>query len=148
MKAPVWYGVMDPDGKLHLDAPKGFAAYKQTLKNSRVEVTIRKAVHKRSKSQNAFWWSVVVPMFADACGYTADEHDAVHDELMRVLMELKEDGHPALKIRQSSGALSTEEFNVLIEQAQIFGATKLGIVIPDPDKEWKQKRATKRQRAA
>ncbi len=132
-KTPKWGAVIDAEAKLHLDAPGGFKAWMKTLVNQPVEVIVRKVTRKRSRNQNAFWWAVVVPMFADACGYAPYEHEAVHDELMRVLVGLKPDANPVLKIRQSSVDLSTEEFNVLIEQAQIFGATKLGIVIPDPD---------------
>jgi hypothetical protein len=133
MKAPKWTGVIDAEGKLHMDSARVFRAWMKTLANQPVEFVLRKVTKIRSRNQNAYWWGVVVPMFAEACGYAPYEHEAVHDELMRVLVGLKADAHPALKIRQSSADLTTEEFNVLIEQAQIFGATKLGIVIPDPE---------------
>jgi hypothetical protein len=143
VKAPKWPAAVDKDGKLHLDSPNGFKAWVKTLANTPVEVIVRKVQRQRSRNQNAFWWSVVVPMFAEECGYQPHEHEAVHDELMRVLVGMKPDAHPELKIRQSSTEMSTEDFNILIEQAQIFGATKLGIVIPDPDVNWRQ---TKRGR--
>lgn len=141
MKAPTWTGNVDDDGVVHLDSPSGFKAWtKATLKGCRFSMTLTKQRTQRSRNQNAFWWAVVVPMFADACGYAHHEHEAVHDELVRVLVGLKPDANPALKIRQSTTEMDTLDFNTLIEQAQIFGAEKLGIVIPDPDKEWRQAR--------
>jgi hypothetical protein len=121
----------------------GFKAWLKTMAGEKVFMVLRKATRKRSVSQNAFWWAVVVPMFAERCGYMPYEHDAVHDELMRVLVGLKEDSHPELKIRRSSTDLSTQEFNRLIEQAQIFAADKLGMVIPDPDVDWARRKARK-----
>ena len=37
----------------------------------------------RTNKQNAYYWSVVVPMIADACGYEDYEHDCVHEEMKR-----------------------------------------------------------------
>ena len=137
MKTPVWSGVVTPDGKLELDSPNGCKAYiRAALAGKEVDVTIAKRRYTRSNSQNRYWWGVVVPMFAEACGYAPREHEAVHDELIRVLVGLKPDSNPVLQIRQSTTDMSTAEFNELIEQAQIFGAEKLGLVIPDPDKNY------------
>ena len=145
VKAPVWSGVVTTAGKLELDSRNGFTGYVRTLAGKEIDLVITKRKYTRTNNQNRFWWGVVVPMFAEACGYAVREHEAVHDELVRVLVGLKPDSNPALQIRQSTTDLTTEQFNELIEQAQIFGAEKLGIVIPDPDKNWRQQ---KQRRAA
>jgi hypothetical protein len=141
MKAPTWTGVVSPEGKLTLDSQNGFKAYVRTFAGKEVDLVITKHRYARSRNQNSFWWAVVVPMFAEACGYAVHEHEAVHDELVRVLVGMKPESNPTLQIRQSTTDLSTEQFNELIEAAQIFGAEKLGLVIPDPDKEWRRQKA-------
>src|SRR5262245_5435283 len=117
---------------MHIESIKGFRAWIKTLSGQRITVVVKKWARKRSTNQNRFWWGVVVPMFAERCGYQPWEHEAVHDELMRVLLGMREGGHAALPIRESSAKLTTAEFNVLIERAQVFAAEKLGLVIPDP----------------
>jgi hypothetical protein len=140
VKSPTWTGVVTPEGKLTLDSRVGFKAYVKTFAGHEVDLVITKHRRKRSTNQNSFWWGVVVPMFAEACGYASHEHEAVHDELVRVLAGLKPDANPTLQIRKSTTDMSTVEFNELIEQAQIFGAEKLGLVIPDPDTAYREKR--------
>ena len=135
--APIFFGVVDADGRLHLEAIAAYRGWLKALTGQRVVLTVKKWVRQRSGNQNRYWHGVVVPMFAAACGYAPWEHDAVHDELMRVLWGLKPDSNPMLKIRESSTKLTTAEFNKLIELAQVFGAEKLGIVIPDPDPAYK-----------
>jgi hypothetical protein len=146
-KEPVWPGHVDGEGVVHLDSPRLFKAYTAGFKNHEIEIVLRKRKRQRSRSQNGYWWSVVIPMVAEACGYQRHEHEAVHDELIRVLVGLKPDSNPALQIRVSTTEMDTQDFNTLIESVQIFAAEKMGIVIPDPDPEWKVKRA-KAQRAA
>lgn len=145
-QAPIWYGSVSADGeRLEMESRRGFKAWLRTLAGQSVQFVLQRRKKKRSSSQNAFWWGVVVPMFAKQCGYLPSEHDAVHDELIRVLLGLKPDSHPALKIRRSSTTLTTQEFNELIEHAQVFAAEKLGMVIPDPDPDWARR---ERKRAA
>ena len=53
---------------------------------------------------------------------------------------LKADSDPRLKIRVSTadGSMDDEDYGVLIEQAIVWAAADLGIVIPDPRKDWKR----------
>jgi hypothetical protein len=73
---------------------------------------------------------------SERCGYLPSEYECVHDELIRLFIGLRPGSHPALQIRASSTTLSTLQFNRLIEDVQVFAATKLNLVIPDPDSEW------------
>lgn len=148
MKAPVWYGVMDMEGEVHLDASRGFRAYKQTLRGKRIEVVLKQWRKKASRKQHGFWRGCYIPMIAEALGYLPYEYDAVHDAIMRKFVGMKEDSDPKLQIRKSSADLNTVEFNEgMIEQLQVWAATELGIVLPDPDPNFKAKRE-KRRRAA
>jgi len=139
---PEWVGTVDVHGVLHLEAAKGFQAWlKVTFANQPVRLVIRKLRPKASRKQHGFWRGCVVPMVAEYMGYLPHEYDAVHDALMRELCGLKEDADPRLQIRKSSADYDTAEFNEwLIEQVQIWAATKLGLVIPDPDPLWKSRK--------
>lgn len=90
----------------------------------------------RSIQQNKFWHAVVVKYFAEHCGY---DHDEMHEVLKAELLPEIRLIHNAatgevireVKTYGSTSALSTAEFNDLIERAQRLGA-EMGVVIPDP----------------
>lgn len=139
VKAPVWYGVMDTDGEVHLDSPKGFRAYKQTLRGKRIEVVLKQWRKKASRKQHGWYRGCALPMIAEEMGHMEYEYPAVHDALMRELFGLKEGCDPRLKIRNSTASLNTVEFTEKMkETVQVWAATTLGLVIPDPDPEWKK----------
>jgi hypothetical protein len=101
-----------------------------------VVVTIAPVEKVRSLRQNAYWWSVVIPLFAEHCGYT---HEETHETLKAALLpqhHLLADRNGEI-LREvvtpgSTAVLTTQQFNELIERAQQLGA-ELGIVIPDPN---------------
>src|ERR1043166_1950892 len=97
---PAWSGVVTPEGKLILDARSLFTAYVKTLANSSVQLVIKKAGVPKSKSQLGYLWGVVYPVIAEHFGYRSYEHEAMHDEIMRVLRGLKPEPNP-LQIRVS-----------------------------------------------
>ncbi len=141
MKVPTWGAVVDTDGKAHLDAANGFKAWLKTLANQRVEITVRKQQRKATRKQHGWYRGVALPMIAEEMGHLPYEYPAVHDMLMREWFGLKAGKHPKFKIRQSTADMSTVEFtDQMIEMVQIWAAQELGLVIPDPDPEWKNKR--------
>lgn len=116
-----------------------FRAYLSKLAGKRIRLTIEEDRPVRSRNANAFWWAVVIPAIADELGHPKHEHDAVHDAVVRHIAGLKPNTDPRLQIRVSTHDMDMEDFGVLIEQAVIWAATDLGIVIPDPDKQWHMK---------
>jgi hypothetical protein len=106
------------------------------LDGQEVMITIGPVERVRSLRQNNFWWGVIVPLFAEHCGYTHEEmHAALKAELLPV-RHLLHDQHGEI-LREiitpgSTASLSTEQFNALIERAQQLGA-EMGIVVPDPN---------------
>lgn len=154
---PPLTGVVDAAGSVHLDARRGPSrtvtcanpkcplhtlARSYGLRNTAIEVELRRARRKASRKQHGFWRAVVVPMVATHMGHSKREHDAVHDALMRELVGLKPDCDPRLQIRASSADMSTGEFNEwLIEQVQVWAADHLDLFIPDPDPAWRENRA-------
>jgi hypothetical protein len=136
MKAPRWHGAVDKDGKLHLQASQGFKAWIKTLANQPVVLTLERYRKKATQKQHAWYRGVALPMIAKEMGHLEYEYPAVHDALMRELFGLKEGCDPRLKIRVSTADMNTTEFTEkMMETVQVWAATTLGVVIPDPDPE-------------
>ena len=142
MKAPTWYGTVDAAGKLHLDAAGGLKAYiAATFRNREVELVIQRKRRKATRKQHGWYRGMALPMIAKEMGHPDWEFPAVHDALMREIVGLKEDCDPRLQIRASTADMDTTEFtDHMIEQLQVWAATKLNLVMPDPDPEWKSQR--------
>jgi hypothetical protein len=97
-----------------------------------VTVTVEARRQKRTSPQNRFWHGVVIPLFAEHCGYDFDD---MKDELALQLIprELVDMATGEVRIVPGhTSKLNTAQFNELIERAQRLGA-EMGIVIPDPN---------------
>jgi hypothetical protein len=140
-QVPTFTGVVDRDGKLHLDCPTVFKAFVSSLKNAAVDIVVQKRRQTRSQRANRYWWGVVIPSIAKELGYLPYEHEAVHDAVVRQIVGLRPGSDPRLSIRQSTHDMDVEDFGNLIEATVIWAATELGIVIPDPEKRWHMKAA-------
>lgn len=140
-KVPEWVGVMDKDGAIFMDNPKAYTAFKRTLRGKRIVVTVRQWRKKATRKQHGWYRGCALPMIAEEMGHLPYEYPAVHDMLMREWFGLKEGKHPKFKIRHSTADMNTVEFTEqMIEMVQVWAATELGVVIPDPDANWKQKK--------
>jgi hypothetical protein len=92
-----------------------------------VEVIVRKAIKRRSNNQNRYYHGVVVPLIAEATGYSKEEaHDALKVHFLT-------DMTGTLPKVGSTAGLTTVEFLDFIAQVQQFASESLGIFIPDPD---------------
>lgn len=132
---PSFVGVVQ-DGKVHLDSPKQFAAYAKRFEGDEIEVEIRKRRKKRSDVQNRYWHGVVIPLLAEHTGYTRDEmHEALKAKFLG-----SEDLALGLVRIGSTTKLSTEKFADLVDQVVLWAAESLGVIIPLPDKNYRQKR--------
>lgn len=100
------------------------------FKRGKVLATFKAYRPTRSSAQNRFWHGVVIPLFAEHCGYTVIEaKDALALELIpREVVDMKTGEIKTVPGHTSE--LNTKEFNELIERAQQLGA-EMGIVIPD-----------------
>ena len=125
-------GVIDEKGQL---LPVALIAFRQAMRRfpAGAKVTIRVEIERqrRSNSQNRFWHGVVIPLFAEHCGYDfEDMKDTLALKLLpRELVDV-ETGEVRI-VPGHTSKLNTKEFNELIERAQRLGA-EMGIDIPDP----------------
>lgn len=118
------------DGKLILDARDLFTSYVKRLKNQPVQLVLKRLPRRKSRKQLGYLWGVVYPVIAEHFGYRDYEHEAMHDEIMRVLRGLRPAPNP-LQIRTSLADMSHEEVSAYIEDVRHWALTNHGIVTPD-----------------
>lgn len=118
-------------GALKVSGRRLFDEALRRFSDGPVAVRVAKIRPKRSDGQNRFWHGVIVPMFADHCGYEDDEmKDVLALRLIpKTIVDMKTGEERVVPGHTSE--LNTKEFNDLIERAQRLGA-EMGIVIPDP----------------
>lgn len=130
-------------GQLPPTAWKSFGKALSQLEGKRVVVSLKEQKRRRSNNQNAYYWGVVVAavteMFRDAGNYV-DAED-VHEFLKLRVGKLGQvfvtpDGE-VLKGLGSTAKLSTQEFEVYLEQVRVWAA-QFGVVIPVPNEELEQ----------
>jgi uncharacterized protein YegL len=97
---------------------------------------------KRSLSQNAYYWKIVVPMVLDGlqdAGYNVKTKFQSH-EIMKELF-LSEDivnettGERLTTITRSTADLNKEQFNKFFEEIWRWASEYLNIVIPEPNQQ-------------
>lgn len=97
-----------------------------------VVVRVEQARDKRSSRVNRYWHGVVVPLFAEHCGYEFDEaKDALALHLIPKTVVDIATGEER-QVPGHTSQLTVGEFNELIRRAQQLGA-EMGIYIPDPN---------------
>lgn len=136
--------VCDRDGGWHIEPSvrRAMAAFvKASMKGSVVEIVLRKQRKDRTPPQVAYYFSVVIPVFAHFEGYRTDEHYMLHDGLMHKFWPLEPDKvtkaprRRRLSLKDGTGPeppLSDEEMGVHIDQVVMFAAER-GCVIPDAE---------------
>lgn len=118
-------------GNLKVSGRRLFEEALRRFPDGPVGVRVWKMRPKRSDGQNRYWHGVVVPMFAEHCGYEVDEmKDVLALRLIPKEITDMETGEVRI-VPGHTSELNTKEFNDLIERAQRLGA-EMGIVIPDP----------------
>lgn len=90
-------------------------------------IEVVKSKSKRSLSQNAYYWGVVIKIMSDDTGFTPDEmHQALKHQFLLYFKEGK-------AFTKSTKSLDTKEFEKYAEQCRMFGSENLGLVIPLPN---------------
>jgi len=115
-------------------------------------VTMEPVRHTRSLSQNAYLWAVPYKLISEATGYEVEE---VHEYLLGRHFGWKDkrvpktprnpQGVESVPMRTTTtdehgkrSVLSAEEFSAYVDFIQRFAATKLSLVIPDPDPHFRE----------
>lgn len=118
----------------------------QIFEGKELEITLSRPKRKRSNSQNAYWWGVVIPIyqkiFNDA-GHLCDNNGAHY-----LLCDLIRENHPDTPlfnevllgdtyVKQTKGTseLTKSEFMEVIASAQQIASEWFGAYIPDPNEQ-------------
>lgn len=126
MFIPVFEGTVK-GGKLYFDNRDSFDKYVAGL-NGRVEVTVRKWRKQRSLPQLRYYWGVIIKMLSEELGYDPQE---THEAMKFLFLRVEHEGKPTTV--RSTRDLTTVEFMEYFEKIQIWAATELNLVIPDPN---------------
>lgn len=97
---------------------------------------------KRTLPQNAYYWSVVVPMVKDGlrdAGYSEvktneDAHEILKHLFLKKKMVNEKNGDEII-IAGSTADLKTVEFNTFLEEIWQWAAEYLGITVPAPNEQ-------------
>lgn len=125
---PVINGMMRPT----LQQQQTMETFLQTREGRAVAVKFSRPVSQRSKSQNAYYWSVPLALIAESTGHTTEE---VHDVLKAMFLPRKfvQLGAHEIETVKSTAELDTIEFETYLERIRAWASTELGIIIPNPN---------------
>jgi hypothetical protein len=131
---PKFYGTIE-NGKLELINPTEYQTYLNTL-SGEIELTVKKRTKKRTLSQNAYYWGVVVKMIAEETGHDSDEiHELMKQMFLKDLIKIKGEIYETVK---STTELETKGFSLdYIERIKYWAMEKLNLNIPSPDEVYK-----------
>lgn len=119
-------------GVLVLSDRQGFLDAMKRFPECDVSVDVKIEKPTRTSAQNRFYHGVVIPLFAQHCGYdVAEMKDALALHLIPKDITDFQTG-VTTTVPGHTSQLTVAEFADLIERAQRLGA-EMGIVIPDPE---------------
>lgn len=123
------------DGKLFLDKSSQFKEYLHTFPTGkRVEVTVEKQTHKRSNSQNRYYWGIVV---AEIAKHTGHDPEQIHELCKQMFspkwyMDPRPPTRQTIAIPTSTTKLHTLQFVEYTEKCRMWANEFLGLQIPLP----------------
>lgn len=103
---------------------------------AKLDIIIRRHSSKRSNEQNAYYWSVVIPILAEYFGH--DNPEDMHEELKYKFNPVESKLAPGKIIGGSTTKMSTIDFyaaeDSYIERICRWAASEYQIYIPPPKK--------------
>ena len=118
-------------GKLSMRGRQLFEQAMRRFPDGPVVVAVKTTKLQRSLAQNKFWHGVVIPLFAEHCGYELQEmKDALSLKLIPLEITDMDTGEVRI-VPGHTSALNVKGFNDLIERAQRLGA-EMDLYIPNP----------------
>lgn len=134
MSAPTTFLGTVRGGKFYADNAAAFAALFATKKDgTRMVVTAKKHVPKRSEDLNAFWWACVVEPFREEMGL--DDKQRAHEEILVAIghWEWKEIFGEQKRVAKKTRDLPHDEFMALVDKADRLFSEYFGGRIPARD---------------
>lgn len=109
-------------GEFIPDDPAGYARALSRKDGTRMSMTVKRFVPKRSNDINAYWWACVIPLFQEEMGI--DDKYRVHEIILMQLghCEIKEVFGRQARVAKPTKDMPADEFRDLIKKAErLFG---------------------------
>lgn len=118
------------------------------LKNCIAEIVLRKRKSRKSQEQLGWYWGCILPMLEDLTGHAVDElhaycaHRFLDPPARKQLVIVDVDGavvdeRDVQLYPDRVHLLNTSQMADYCEDIRRWAAADLGLVIPDPDKQWR-----------
>ena len=120
---------------LHVERPVKAALtafVRANLKNSRVELIVRKQRRTRTSQQNRYFWGVVMAEICACAGYRRQDAYELHDALAHKFLSLPPCPLTGSPRRQRTPDTDTAEFSAYVDEVIQWAAETWGVVIPEP----------------
>jgi hypothetical protein len=125
-------------GRMDLPDREGLRAAVACMPDGDACLTIGPPKRGKTHDQLAYWFAVPVPLIAEHCGYTERQmHYALLGECFGYSPGPM--GTP-IPNKPSIADCTVEEVTHLIEWVLTWAPTELGVIVPEPDKDWRSKR--------
>lgn len=125
-------------GKLHVRGWKPFSRWK----DGEVTITVERKRATRSEIQNRWYWGQILRLLSEHTGYTVDElHDYCKLRFNGTTVCVTDRDGVVVdeqRIGQTTTKLNRVTFGEYCEAIRQWAAADLGVVIPDPDPNWRQ----------
>ena len=127
----IFPAVVDQSGILRIDrrVKATMTAFVRSLKNSAVEIVLRKKRVHRSDKQNRYYWGVVIAEIASCAGYRKADAYQLHDALAFKFLPLQNCPITGSPRRMRTPDTDTAEFSAYLEQVIQWAAETWGVVI-------------------
>lgn len=121
------------DGKLKLHSKEHFQKVIAGMEGQ-VMVSIESMRSQRTDRQNAWYWGQVLPLIAEFTGHTSEELHEIYKRMFlpKRVVKYKD---KEIVMAGSTTTQSISEFGEYIERI-LAEAASLGVVVPEPRKEW------------
>lgn len=118
MSTPTAFSGMVKDGKFIPDDRIGFIKAFSRKDGTRMVVTAKRFVPRRSNDMNAYWWSCVIPLFQEEM--SLDNSYAVHEAVLCAIghYQPKEILGEVKPVAKPTKDLPADEFSKLIDAAE------------------------------
>lgn len=137
----VFYGTVK-DHRLVLGNMGAFKENVAQFEGQRIKLEVSRFKDTRSERQNAYYWGVVIQIFADFFGMTPMEtHEALKFRHLRVPIKMPTAMEPyineaeasALCTVRSTAMMKTDEFEEYMATLRRWGAEEFSLDIPEPN---------------
>lgn len=124
-------------GRLKVRAWDVFSRSFARRRDCQVLIRVERVQANRSLRQLRFYWGAIVQALSEHTGFTPDEmHEVLKGKFLPKMLAITNGNGEIVGefvIGGSTGKLTIEEMATYINDIQIWAASELGVVIPDPE---------------